>query len=75
MMMMMMMMLSSQIQIKFFIILPVLRRSVRRVGEAHLRVNSPGQHSSLRKNVEAVTRRRQALFANSVYFNLISLLV
>ena len=67
--------LSLQIQIKLFIILPVLRRSVRRVGEAHLCVIAPGQHSSFRKNVAAVTRRRQPLFANSVYFNLISLLV
>ena len=36
--------LTLQYQIKFFIILAVLRRSVSRVGAAHLRVIAPGQH-------------------------------
>ena len=42
------------IQIKSFIVLAVIRRSVKRVGGAHLRVIAPGQHSFFRKNVAAV---------------------
>ena len=40
-------------KIKSFIILAVLRRSVKRVDGAHLRVIAPGQHSFLRRNIAA----------------------
>ena len=49
--------INQQLQIKSFIILAGLRRSVQRVGGAHLRVNAPGQHSSFRRNVAAVASR------------------
>ena len=39
------------------IILPVLRQSVKRVDEAHLRVIAPEQHSSFPRNVAAVMSR------------------
>ena len=34
-------------QIKFFIILAVIRRRVERFGRVHLRIIAPGQHSSV----------------------------
>ena len=40
-------------QIKSFIILAVLRRSVQRICGAHLRIIAPGQHNFFRKNVAA----------------------
>ena len=40
-------------KIKSFIILAVLRRSVKRVDGAHLRVIAHGQHSFLRRNIAA----------------------
>ena len=40
-------------KIKSFIILVVLRRSVKRVDGAHLRVIAPGQYSFLRRNIAA----------------------
>ena len=40
-------------KIKSFIILVVLRRSVKRVDGAHLRVIAPGQHSFLRRSIAA----------------------
>ena len=40
--------------IKSFVVLAVIRRSLQRVGGAHLRVIAPGQHSSFRRNVAAV---------------------
>ena len=46
-------------QIKSFIILAILRRSVKRVCGAHLRVIGPGQHSSFWRNVAAVASRWQ----------------
>ena len=46
-------------QIKSFIILAVVRRSVLRVGGAHLRVIALGQHSSIRRNVAAVASHWQ----------------
>ena len=44
---------------KSFIILTGLRRSVWRVGGAHLLVIAPGQHSSFWRNVAAVANRWQ----------------
>ena len=38
---------------KSFIILVVLRRSVKRVDGAHFRVIAPGQHSFLRRSIAA----------------------
>ena len=40
-----------------FILLAVLRRSVLRFWETHLRVIAPEQHSSFRSSVAVVTRR------------------
>ena len=45
--------------INSFIILAVLRSSVKGVCEAHIRVVVPGQHKSLRRNVAAVASRWQ----------------
>ena len=44
-------------QIKWFIILTVLHRSVCQVGGDHLRVIASGQHNSFRRNVVAVASR------------------
>ena len=50
--------LVSTYQIKFFMILAVLRRSLQRVCRSHLRVIAPGKHSgSFRRNVVAVASR------------------
>ena len=43
-----------QIKSNLSFILAVVRRSVKRVCGAHLRVTAPGQHSSFRRNVAAV---------------------
>ena len=52
--------LANQInQIKSFIILTVIRRSVLQVGEAHLRIIAPGQLSLFRINVAAMASRLQ----------------
>ena len=50
---------TNKSQIKSFIILAVLRRSVRRFYGAHLRVIAPGQHRSFWRNVAAVASRWQ----------------
>ena len=49
---------SAAYQIKSFI-LAVFRRSVKRVGGAHLRVIGPGQHSFFRRYVAKVESRWQ----------------
>ena len=46
-------------QIKSFIILAVVRRSVQRVCRAHFRVIAPRQHRSYRRNVVAIPSRWQ----------------
>ena len=46
-------------QIKSFIILALLRQSVQRVCEAHLRVFAPGQNSCVRKNAAAAASHWQ----------------
>ena len=46
-------------QIKSFVILAVVRRSVQRVCGAHLLVIAPGQHSSFPRNVAEVANRWQ----------------
>ena len=46
-------------QIKSFVILAVVRRSVQRVCGAHLLVIAPKQHSSFRRNVAEVASRWQ----------------
>ena len=55
----------TQIQIKSFVILAVLRRSVYRVCRPHLRVIVPCQQSSFQRNVAAVASSGQL----SVRFN------
>ena len=52
-------MLFDNIQIKSFMILCVLRRSMQRVCGAHLRVIAPLQHSFFRRNVAMVVTRWQ----------------